>query len=106
MRAGNLDRSITIQAVTVTTIDDNGTPVTAWDDFANVRAQSIQAGADEYLRGYGEGDNLATIFRIRWLDGLTPAHRVIYDGTILNIREIKEIGRRRGLELRCEEVRS
>lgn len=106
MRAGKLDRSITIQAYTRTGTTPGGTPVMSWTDFATVRAQIIQASTEEYLRAYGEGGNTAIIFRLRWLDRVTVAHRVSFDGKTLNIRETKEIGRRKGLELRCEEVRA
>lgn len=105
MRAGNLDRAITLQQQGAPVLDAAGTPTIGWADFATVRAQLIEAGADEYLRGYGEGENATAIFRIRWLDGVTPALRVQYAGRTFNVRETKEIGRRRGLELRCEEVR-
>jgi SPP1 family predicted phage head-tail adaptor len=106
MRAGKLDRSITIQAHTRTGTTPGGAPVMSWSDVATVRAQIVQASTEEFQRAYGEGGNTAIIFRLRWLDGVTVAHRVTYDGKILNIRETKEIGRRKGLELRCEEVRS
>ena len=105
MRAGKMDRTITIQALS-TTVDAAGTPSLTWTTFATRRAEIVQATTAEYLRAYGETDALAVIFRIRWLSGLTTDHRVQYDGRNLNIREITEIGRRRGLELRCDEVRS
>lgn len=105
MRAGKLDRSIKIQAFT-STVDDYGTPVEAWTDVAEVRAQIIEASTEEYQRAYGEGGNTSIIFRTRWRDGITTDQRVVYDGRNLNIRETKEIGRRKGLELRCEEVRA
>lgn len=105
MRAGNLDRTIAIESF-ASGVDDYGTPTEQWSTFATVRAQLVQASTDEYQRAYGEGANTATIFRIRWLDGVTVEHRVCYGGRYLNIREVKEIGRRKGLELRCEEVRS
>ncbi len=106
MRAGHLDREITIQTFNAEGADEYGTPAEAWTDLAAMRAQLIQANTDEYLRAYGEGAATAVIFRTRWLDGVTTEHRVVYDGRNLNIREIREIGRRNGLELRCEEVRS
>lgn len=105
MRAGNLDREIKIQTFG-SSVDDYGTPTESWTDFATVRAQVLQAGTDEFLAGYGESDKTIVIFRIRWLTGVTTDHRVQYEGKNLNIRETKEIGRRKGLELRCEEVRS
>jgi SPP1 family predicted phage head-tail adaptor len=104
MRAGALDRSIAVQAAT-TIVDTAGTPSETWQTVATVRAQLIEPTTTEYLRGYGEGGNFGTILRIRWLDGITTDHRVQYAGRNLNIRDIKELGRRRGLELRCEEVR-
>lgn len=106
MRAGKLDRTITLQVYTRTGTTPGGAPIMSWADVATVRAQIIQASIDEYQRAYGEGSNTAIIFRIRWLDDITVEHRVAYDGRHLNIRETKEIGRRKGLELRCEEVRA
>lgn len=105
MRAGKLDRSIVIQAA-ANGVAPDGTPVEEWTDFAAVRAQLVQASTDEFLAGYGESDNTVVILRVRWLDGVTTKHRVQFEGRTLNLREIKEIGRRRGLELRCEEVRT
>tara|TARA_R110002020_G_scaffold5179_4_gene21920 strand:- start:7643 stop:7960 length:318 start_codon:yes stop_codon:yes gene_type:complete len=105
MRAGRLDRTIMIQSF-ASGVDDYGTPIEDWTALATVRAQIIQSGTDEFLAGYGESDSLAVIFRTRWLADVTTDCRVGYDGKFLNIREVKEIGRRKGLELRCEEVRT
>lgn len=106
MRAGILDREIVIQAWQAGEPDEFGTVEDIWAPFATVRAQLVQATTDEFLAAYGETDKTVVIFRVRWLDGLTTEHRVVYAGKPLNIREIKEIGRRKGMELRCEEVRS
>lgn len=105
MRAGQLDRTIQIQSFS-NTVNDYGTPVMTWTDLATVRAQIVQQSTDEFLATHGETDSFAAVFRIRWLAGVTTDHRVSYGGKFLNIREVKEIGRRKGLELRCEEVRT
>jgi SPP1 family predicted phage head-tail adaptor len=105
MRAGKLDRQITIQSFS-STIDVLGTPTVTWTTIATVRAQVIEVSTEEYQRAYGEGGNTSIIFRIRFLAGVTTDHRVQYEGKDLNIRELKEIGRGKGLELRCEEVRT
>lgn len=107
MRAGKLDREIQLQSFS-NTVEADGTPVGAWANVpgGNVRAELMHASTEEYQRAYGEGGNTAIIFRIRWLEGVTTDHRIQYAGTELNIREVKEIGRRKGLELRCEEVRA
>lgn len=108
MRAGKLDREIEIRSLALPEPDDYGVvdPEAATVTSRTVRAEVLQASTEEYLRGYGEGENASVIFRIRYLVGATPEWEVLYEGRKFNIREIKEIGRRKGLELRCEEVRT
>lgn len=106
MRAGQLDTSIEIQSYIAGGVDDYGTPIEGWAPVAQLRAQVIQSGTDEYLRGYGEGAERVIIFRIRYRDGITTDCRVLYQASPFNIREVKQMGRRKGLELRCEEVRA
>lgn len=100
MRAGKLDRSITIERVT-TTVDDFGTPVSGWATVATVRAQRIQSTTEEFMRAFGASSETAVIFRIRHMDGLILADRVKEGSAIFDVKEIKELGRREGLELRC-----
>ena len=99
MRAGKLDRTITIQGFT-NTVNDYGTPVETWTDKATLRAQIIQSSTEEFIRG-GAVDETAIIFRTRWLAGVTTSDRIQYEGEAFNIKETKEIGRRKGLELRA-----
>ncbi|MDW9626495.1 phage head closure protein [Sinorhizobium meliloti] len=103
MRAGRLDRSITIQRSTYE-IDPAGSPVYTWTDIATVRAEIVQASTEEFIRSYGASDETLVIFRIRFLDGVTNADRVTFEGEHHNIKEVKEIRRRRGLELRTVRV--
>jgi SPP1 family predicted phage head-tail adaptor len=65
-----------------------------------VRAQIIQASTEEFMKGWGASDEAAIVFRIRYFDGLTNADRVSYGGKTYDLKEIKEIGRRKGLDLR------
>lgn len=101
MRAGKLDRTITIQWYDETNVDDYGTPSPDWKDRATVRVQIVQQSTEEFIRGFGASDETAIIFRTRWLDGVTNADRISYGGVLHNLKEVKEIGRRKGLELRC-----
>lgn len=105
MRAGKLDRMILMQAFS-STVDDYGTPIEAWTNIGTARAQLVQASTEEFLRGYGETAATIVIFRTRWFPNVSLNDRIVYEGRNLNIREVKEIGRRKGLELRCEEVRT
>ena len=41
------------------------------------------------------------VFRVRFLDGITNAQRLIWNRQPFNIRQVTPIGRRKGLELRC-----
>lgn len=100
MRAGKLDREITIQRSTHV-LDEYGTPISTWTDIATVRAEIVQASTEEFIRGWGASDETVIIFRTRWLADVQLADRIIYGGIIHNLKEIKEIGRRKGLELRC-----
>lgn len=99
MRAGKLDRTIKIQGFT-NTVNEYGTPVQAWTDKATLRAQIIQSSTEEFIRG-GAVDEAVVIFRTRWLGGVTTADRIEYEGVAFNLKETKEIGRRKGLELRA-----
>lgn len=104
MRAGRLDRSITIQRPDGYTVDPDGTPRPNWTPVATVRAEIVQANTEEFIRSYGASDETLVIFRLRFLDGVTNADRVIFDGDRHNIKEVKEIRRRKGLELRTVRV--
>ena len=104
MRAGKLDRIIKIQRSSGTTINAAGTPTETWADLATMRAQLIQASTEEFLRGWGAAAEGVAIFKIRFLDGLKVHDRVIHEGVIHDIREIKELGRRHGLELRTVSI--
>jgi SPP1 family predicted phage head-tail adaptor len=104
MRAGKLDRTITIERYTET-LDEYGNPGgQSWSTLATLRAQIIEASTEEFQRAYGASSETAIIFRVRFMDGVTLADRVSYDGKAHNLVEVKEIGRRRGLELRCKRV--
>lgn len=100
MRSGKLDRSITIQSF-ANTVNEYGTPVSTWTDVATIRAQIITSSTEEFLTN-GASDESVIIFRTRYLLGISNSSRVLYDGDEYNVREVKEIGRRKGLELRCE----
>ena len=99
MQAGKLSSTITIQLQTET-VTASGGVVKTWADLDTVRAEVVQQTATEFLTGYGEAEDGTIIFRVRFRPGITTADRVSYAGRVYDLKEIKEIGRRRGLELR------
>src|SRR5690606_16082130 len=100
MRAGKFDRSIAIERQTET-VNPSGSVVTAWTNIATVRAEIVTQSASEFLTGFGEAEDGTIVFRIRYLGGITTADRVSYNGVAYDLKEVTEIGRRRGLELRA-----
>ncbi len=100
MRAGKLDRNITIERQ-VETVAPSGSVSTAWTNIATIRAEVVRQSADETATGYGEAQTGSVTFRIRYMSGITTADRVTYDGITYGLKGILEIGRRHGLELRA-----
>lgn len=100
MRAGKLAETITLRGATY--VDDGyGGQVRVEVDHATLRAQVIEESTDEYMRNYGVSTERVTVFRTRFIDGVTLDMSVVHDGRSYNLKQIKTIGRRRGLELRC-----
>lgn len=103
IRAGQLDREITLQHPAAT-IGLDGTPAIAWTTYATLRAERLEATTDEYVRGYGASTERIMIFRTRYIDGVTASDQILFEGNPFVIKQIKEIGRRRALEFRTERL--
>lgn len=102
MRAGRLDNLIEIVRPGGYVDDGYGNQVPGPDIvLASMRAQIIQANTEEFIRAWGASSETIMIFRTRWLDDVLLSDKVRHEGTDYNLKEIKPIGRRRGLELRC-----
>lgn len=100
MMAGKRAHVIVIQSRS-DSLNASGTPVTFWADKATVRAEIIRQATEEFQRGFGSSDLTVIMFRTLYLEQVTTADRVRFEGQSFDIREITRIGRRRGLELRC-----
>jgi SPP1 family predicted phage head-tail adaptor len=105
MRAGKMDSIITIQRYS-RVVDEGGGSVLTWTDLVTVRAQIIQATTEEFMKSYGASDETAVIFRTRYVDGLKTADRVVWNGVNHNIKELKEIRRRKGLDIRTVAIQA
>lgn len=102
MRAGSLDRRITIQRFTETR-DGFNSPVQTWADHAaNLPAAVEHIRDGERWAAQEVGASVAMRFRIRYssqVADVNPKDRVIYAGKTYDIAAVKEIGRREGLEI-------
>lgn len=103
MRAGKLDRIITIERKTET-VSDSGSVVAAWTEIATTHAEIVKASTDEFLTGFGDAERSTTVFRLRYRDGITTADRIRHESMSFDVKEIIEIGRRRALEIRAVAV--
>lgn len=103
MRAGKLDREIILERASQM-IDALGVPASTWALLATMRAEIVEAAADEAMRDSGASSETSITFRTRYFGGLTLADRLTFDGHAFNIREVKELGRARGLEIRAERI--
>ncbi len=100
MRSGKLDKQIIIQRYTAIP-DGYGGYEEIWSDLATLRAQLVQASTEEFIRAYGASDETVAVFRTRYLAGLKTADRVSFRGLHYDIKEVKEIDRQKGLEIRA-----
>ncbi|QDM27568.1 head-tail adaptor protein [Tardiphaga sp. vice304] len=101
MRAGDLTETITIERAG-TALDANRAPVETWAPLATVRAGIVTASTEEFMRGRGASSETSIVFRLRFMEDLCLADRVIYYGDAYNIKDLRELGRARGLDIRVE----
>jgi SPP1 family predicted phage head-tail adaptor len=103
IRAGKLHHTILLQRSTET-IDAAGVPSPSWSTITVLRAEVVDLTAEEEIRACGASSEASVVFRTWWSAGVELADRILFHGEPFNIRSVKEIGRRRHLEIRAEKV--
>jgi SPP1 family predicted phage head-tail adaptor len=101
MRAGKLDRKITLQRFT-STLDEYNEPVKTWSTLATRSASYEPLSDGERFRAGETAANASARFVIRWssaVSTLNPKDRLQYEGETWQILHVKEIGRREGIEI-------
>lgn len=101
MRAGRLDRRITLQRATSTKNGFNE-DVETWIDIGQRRASAMPVSDGERVRAQEVGSVISMRFQIRYssdVAALSARDRLIYNGESYNITAVKELGRREGLEI-------
>lgn len=101
MRAGKLDKTITIESFEPGRVNEDNEPLEDWGVVGTYRAQIVQASNEEFFRAQGVVETNAVVFRTRFIDGLKLADRITYAGQYYGVLEIKELGRRHGLDIRA-----
>lgn len=110
MRAGRLDRRITIQRKVIT-LSDSGEPIKHWGTLAERSASMTPVRGDERFNDPQFIAEEQIEFRVRYssvLSDLNPLDRVIYPSLVSgaalvrrihDILAVHEIGRREGLQI-------
>lgn len=102
-RIGQFDRVIEIKR-SEETVTDSGGVTSTWSTVSSLRTMVVKKLSDEILEAYGEADNSKITLRTRYTGDISLKDQIVLDGIEYNIREIIEIGRRRGLEIHCEVI--
>lgn len=106
MRAGELDRRITIE--TPTDVRDAEAAISqTWAAFVpvggaalvDIPAKVIPRRGTERFAAAQINVEFDTTFRIRYVAGITAKMRIQYDGVTYDIQYPAELGRREGLDL-------
>ena len=97
MMSQRLNRKITLQYPT-TSQDSYGEEDVTWATYRNVWAQVVQqSGREIFSAGIvAEAD---TLFRMRYISTLDETWRISYNSKYYNIKSVKELGRKEGLEV-------
>lgn len=101
MRAGLLDRKIQIIEITSAPPPDEpwGQPVETETVIATPWANFLQQSAREWLRDGVTETETRAVFRTRFIEGVSTNHIIARPGERWDISEVREIGRRKGLDI-------
>ena len=101
MRAGKLDRSIILQRFT-STLDAYNEPVLTWATLATRSASYEPLSDGERFRAGETAANASARFVIRYSTEVATVNakdRLTFDGDTYEIVNVKETGRREGIEI-------
>ena|SRR3990167_11247462 len=98
MRAGKLDRRIFIQTATVTR-DAFGQAINTWSTTYTVWADVFPMPFNETFEGDRKTEQKLFKVRIRYISGIIPSQRVIYNSQYYDIVSINEGNRQEYLDL-------
>jgi SPP1 family predicted phage head-tail adaptor len=101
MRAGKLDRRITLERFGMTYNEWNE-PTSGWSELGTRWASKNDISDGEKLRAAQVGASVTTRFQVRYdsmTKTLTAADRLTCEGREYAIVGIKELGRREGIEI-------
>jgi len=103
MRAGRLRHKIEIQRP-VETDGSMGSVVSSWQTFTQCRASYEPKTAKETYQANQDFAQSEAMFRTRFVPGVTPKMRLIFDGRTFDILGVIDVyGRGREMQIMCKE---
>jgi head-tail adaptor len=104
VNAGQLRHQVIIQQRS-TTQDAAGEPAHTWTTFATRRAEQMSTPGGERFASAQRNARVPTLWRLRWLEGVTPGMRLKWGDRVYNIQSAEnEKGLGEKLILTTEEL--
>ncbi|MCS5873598.1 phage head closure protein [Klebsiella pneumoniae subsp. pneumoniae] len=105
MQAGKLRNRITPAGAGKRTEPDNGAVINTWRDVATLWAEVAPLSAREFIAAQASQGEVTTRITIRYREGVTRKHRILFRGRIYNIEGVLPDPRsgREYLTLPCSE---
>lgn len=101
MNAGDLDRRVTLLRRVRGAQNGFGEASEIWTDVTTVWAQKLEVRDAERVQAQAVGVAISLRLRVRWssaTSAMARGDRVRFEGAVYSVEEIKEVGRRVGLE--------
>jgi len=104
MRAGKMDRRVTLLKFEEIGRDALNTPIEDWVETATLWAQQRpERGAERFSAAQIAGAKVMT-FHVRYRDDIGVKDRLSYEGQTFEITDVRELGRRVVSEIDCVAV--
>lgn len=107
MQAGRMDRLIEIRWPGEGSQSASGEIAATVARAVEVWAQVTPSAGNERFAADQRVAEADTVFRIRWLAGVTPLSGIFYDAHLYDVVSVLEVGRQEGLDIlaRCRPER-
>lgn len=101
---GRLRHRVTIEAPVFETQPDNSQKIAGWTELDTVWAEVSPLSGREFWDAAQVQSQVTHTIRIRYIAGLTPRHRCLWDQRMFNIESVRDIDERKVfMTLMCRE---
>lgn len=90
MQAGKLNKRIRLQKPVKTQSPVTGDLVNGWADVAELWANVTDLSARDFVAAKAAQNEVTTRITIRWREGVTDRHRILYRGRVYDIQGVLE----------------